>query len=114
MAAIPPKNWIAGIPRRESAYVATIPIIDTDAFGGPPAAGLEILTMTVATYADGSIVNDPAHGDVLALVLAAPALLAACQALVAADNCNYQRDTMRHEGYFDQARAAIARATGKE
>ena len=28
-------------------------------------------------------------------------------ALVAADNCNYQRDTMRAEGLFDAARAAL-------
>jgi hypothetical protein len=31
----------------------------------------------------------------------------ALEALVAADNCNYQRDTMRTEGLFDAARAAL-------
>ena len=44
------------------------------------------------------------------LIAAAPDLLAALQSLVAADNGNYQRDTMRSEGYFDAARAAIAKA----
>lgn len=35
------------------------------------------------------------------------ALTAALQRLVAADNCNYERDTMRSEGMFEQARAAL-------
>ncbi|MFZ1059247.1 MAG: hypothetical protein WAP47_08645 [Candidatus Rokuibacteriota bacterium] len=34
-------------------------------------------------------------------------LLKALENLVAADNCNYQRDTMRYTGLFDAARAAI-------
>lgn len=39
-------------------------------------------------------------------------LLKALKALVAADNCNYSRTSMRSEGYFENARAAIAKATG--
>lgn len=35
------------------------------------------------------------------------ALVAALTNLVAADNCNYDRDAMRHEGYFDAARKAL-------
>jgi hypothetical protein len=46
------------------------------------------------------------------LIAAAPDLLAACEALVAADSCNYERDTMRHEHLFDKARAALAKANG--
>ena len=37
-------------------------------------------------------------------------LLKALKDLVAADNCNYWRDTMRAEGLFDAAREAIAEA----
>lgn len=33
----------------------------------------------------------------------------ALAALVAADNCNYQRDTMRAEGLFDAARAVLGK-----
>jgi len=47
------------------------------------------------------------------LIAAAPVMLAALQKLVAADNCNYLVETMRYEGYFDAARAAIAAATGE-
>jgi hypothetical protein len=38
-------------------------------------------------------------------------LLEALTRLVAADNCNYDREAMRHCGYFDAARAAIRKAT---
>ena len=38
--------------------------------------------------------------------------LDAFMALVAADNCNYQRDTMRNEGLFDDARKAIVAIPG--
>jgi hypothetical protein len=37
------------------------------------------------------------------------ALVEALERLVAADNCNYERDMMRSEGLFDAARAALAR-----
>lgn len=47
-----------------------------------------------------------------ALIAAAPELFAALEKLVAADNCNYDRHLMRYEGYFDAARAALAKARG--
>ncbi len=37
-----------------------------------------------------------------------PELIAALRNLVAADNCGYQRDTMRYEGLFDAARRVLA------
>ena len=40
-------------------------------------------------------------------------LLEALRDLVAADSCNYQRETMRAEGYFDAARRAV-RAADRE
>lgn len=46
------------------------------------------------------------HGPITPV--AAGALYSALFRLVAADNCNYERDTMRSEGYFDDARAALA------
>lgn len=48
------------------------------------------------------------------LLASAPDLLAALETLVAMDNCNYERDTMRYEGAFDRAREAIARARGED
>lgn len=39
-------------------------------------------------------------------------LFEALEKLVAADNCNYEVQTMRTAGYFDQARLAIAKAHG--
>jgi hypothetical protein len=36
------------------------------------------------------------------------ALYGALSLLVNADNCNYERDVMRHAGLFEQARAALA------
>ncbi len=44
------------------------------------------------------------------LIAAAPNLLIALEKLVAADNCNYEAQTMRNSGYFDLARTAIAKA----
>ncbi len=38
------------------------------------------------------------------------ALINALQNLVAANNCNYERDTMRREGYFQAAEEALALA----
>lgn len=46
------------------------------------------------------------------LMAAAPELLAAVQILVAADNCNYETQTMRDSGLFDLARVALDKATG--
>lgn len=37
-------------------------------------------------------------------------LVNALQDLIAADNCNYARNTMRSEGYFSAARKAVANA----
>jgi DnaJ-class molecular chaperone len=48
------------------------------------------------------------------LIASAPELLKALETLVAMDNCNYERDTMRYEGAFDRAREAIARARGED
>jgi hypothetical protein len=31
--------------------------------------------------------------------------------LIAADNCNYELATMRHEGLFDEARVAVKEAS---
>jgi len=47
------------------------------------------------------------------LLAAAPDLLEACKAMVAADNCNYDRHVMRTEGLFDKARAALAKVEAK-
>lgn len=40
-------------------------------------------------------------------------LFEALEKLVAADNCNYEVQTMRNAGYFDIARTAVAKAHGK-
>jgi hypothetical protein len=40
-------------------------------------------------------------------------LLAALQKLVAAVNCNYDPEAIKSEGYFDAAKAAIAKALGE-
>ncbi len=37
-----------------------------------------------------------------------PALIVALRNLVAADNCGYERDTMRYEGLFETARRILA------
>lgn len=42
------------------------------------------------------------------LLRAAPAMLAALERLISADNCNYLAHSMRREGLFDAARAAVA------
>ena len=47
------------------------------------------------------------------MIASAPDLLAALQALVRADNTNYERDTMRYVGLFDAARDALEAATGQ-
>jgi len=57
---------------------------------------------------DGAFVSDT---DLPALLLA---LIAATRALVTADNCGYLRNTMRYEGYFDAARAALLAVTGED
>jgi hypothetical protein len=43
---------------------------------------------------------------------AVPEMMEALRALVAADSCNYQRDTMRAEGLFDAARALLREIDG--
>ena len=48
------------------------------------------------------------HDEIVTLYAALDALMA----LVAADNCNHQRDTMRGEGLFDDARKAIVAIPG--
>lgn len=50
--------------------------------------------------------------DLAVLEAAVPELLTALEKLIAADNCNYNVATMRSEGYFDAARAAVAKAKG--
>ena len=40
-------------------------------------------------------------------------LIACLRDLVAADNCNYDRAVMRSEGYFDRARAVLAKVEGE-
>lgn len=42
------------------------------------------------------------------------AVLTALRRLIAADNANYARDTMRYEGLFDAGRQAIWDATGED
>jgi hypothetical protein len=69
--------------------------------------------------ADDSVIADIKDIDLLGeinarLMASAPDLLAALEALVSMDNCNYERDTMRYEGAFDRAREAIKRARGEE
>lgn len=61
------------------------------------------------------VVNNQSHQDTAnaRLIAAAPAMLAALRKLVGADNTNYLVETMRYEGLFDEARAAIAQATGQ-
>ena len=39
---------------------------------------------------------------------AVPMMVEALEKLIAAANCNYMRETMESEGYFDKARAALA------
>lgn len=52
--------------------------------------------------------SDPRGLDPVAAAAPDPApLIAALRQLVAMDNGNYQRETMRSEGAFDQARAAL-------
>lgn len=51
--------------------------------------------------------DDRARAQIL---LAVPELVKSLQMLVATDTCNYERDTMRHVGLFEQARAALAKA----
>jgi hypothetical protein len=43
---------------------------------------------------------------------AAPDMLKALYDLVAANNCNYERETMRRSGLFNEGRKALAKATG--
>lgn len=44
------------------------------------------------------------------LIAAAPAMRDALKRLISMDDGNYERDTMRYEGAFEQAREAIASA----
>lgn len=44
---------------------------------------------------------------------AIPAVLLALRMLVSANNTNYQRDTMRYAGLFQQAASALEAATGE-
>lgn len=56
--------------------------------------------------------DDPSDDMALSYIAEAPAMLEALRKLVAADNCNYSREAMRHEGYFAAARAILARIDG--
>ena len=40
-------------------------------------------------------------------------LVIVIRTLVGADNCNYQRDTMRYCGYFEDARTVLREVTGE-
>ena len=80
---------------------------------GEPGPGFNIATANgsgafIASVAEHAWGQDAK--SIATLIAAAPDLLAALKSLVAADNCNYWRDTMREAGYFDAARAAIAKA----
>lgn len=58
-------------------------------------------------------VAEPWHGDLEGnanLVATAPEMYEILKTLVGCDNCNYERDTMRNEGYFDRAREVLAKA----
>ena len=51
--------------------------------------------------------------DTAYLINAAPALVEALELLVAADNCNYTRDSIQYEGLFNKARIALKLAKGE-
>ena len=83
----------------------------------------DVLSLFLRTYYDGSrhgfsatwqenmeaVAEDARR--LLSTPDATPDLVRALVDLVSADNCNYTAETMRYEGLFDRARAALAAAS---
>ncbi len=66
----------------------------------------------IAVYHGANSDENPQNEATARLIAAALVLYAALRQLIAADNVNYARDTMRYEGLFDAGRDALRAATG--
>jgi len=75
--------------------------------------GLKLVTSTDGPEYGYAFVSPTLIDRLLVRLNSHAALVAALERLVAADNCNYDRDTMRSEGLFDAARLVLTQVQGE-